>query len=200
MRIAIELNGVLRDTLKKIQEQYEKWYIENPFIEEEEKSDFEYKVISDLTTLNIEEHLTFKDKNDLYDFLYKEHTMEIFGHAGSVEVSSMMDFNDFYLDIRDEHEVLIVSDEIGKSKPASLFFISKFGCLVETVKFYSESTINSMWDSIDVLLTANPKLLLDHPQSKVVIKYGTSYNNDVEVEHSITSLKELKTKIKEIYA
>jgi hypothetical protein len=200
MRIAIELNGVLRDTLKKIQEQYEKWYIENPFIEEEEKSDFEYKVISDLTTLNIEEHLTFKDKNDLYDFLYKEHTMEIFGHAGSVEVSSMMDFNDFYLDIRDEHDVMIISDEIGKSKPASLFFISKFGCLVETVKFYSESTINSMWDSIDVLLTANPKLLLDHPQSKVVIKYGTSYNNDVEVEHSITSLKELKTKIKEIYA
>lgn len=201
MRIAIELNGVLRDTLKKIQEQYEKWYIENPFKEEEEEeSDFEYKVISDLTSLNIKEHLTFKDENDLYDFLYKEHTMEIFGHAGSVEVSSMMDFNDFYLDIRDEHDVLIVSDEIGKSKPASLFFISKFGCLVETVKFYSESTINSMWDSIDVLLTANPKLLLDHPQSKVVIKYDTSYNKDIEVEHSITNLKELKTKIKEIYA
>jgi len=200
MRIAIELNGVLRDTLKKIQEQYEKWYIENPFIEEEEKSDFEYKVISDLTTLNIKGHLSFKDENDLYDFLYKEHTMEIFGHAGSMEVSSMVDFNDFYLDIRDEHDVLIVSDEIGKSKPASLFFISKFGCLVETVKFYSESTINSMWDSIDVLLTANPKLLLDHPQSKIVIKYDTSYNKDVEVEHSITSLKDLKTKIKEIYA
>jgi hypothetical protein len=199
MRIAIELNGVLRDTLKKIQEQYEKWYIENPFREEEE-SEFEYKVISDLTTLNIKEHLTFKDENDLYDFLYKEHTMEIFGHAGSVEVSSMMDFNEFYLDIRDEHDVLIVSDEIGKSKPASLFFISKFGCLVETVKFYSESTINSMWDSIDVLLTANPKLLLEHPQSKIVIKYDTSYNKDVEVEYSITSLKELKTKIKEIYA
>jgi hypothetical protein len=200
MRIAIELNGVLRDTLKKIQEQYEKWYIENPFREEEEESEFEYKVISDLTTLNIKEHLTFKDENDLYDFLYKEHTMEIFGHAGSVEVSSMMDFNDFYLDIRDEHDVLIVSDEIGKSKPASLFFISKFGCLVETVKFYSESTINSMWDSIDVLLTANPKLLLDHPQSKIVIKYDTSYNKDFEVKHSITNLKELKTKIKEIYA
>jgi hypothetical protein len=201
MIIAIELNGVLRDTLKKIQEQYEKWYIENPFREEEEEeSNFEYKVISDLTTLNIKEHLSFKDENDLYDFLYKEHTMEIFGHAGSVESSSMMDFNDFYLDIRDEHDVIIISDEIGKSKPASLFFISKFGCLVETVKFYSESTINSMWDSIDVLLTANPKLLLDHPQSKVVIKYDTSYNKDIEVEHSITSLKELKTKIKEIYA
>jgi len=27
MRIAIELNGVLRDTLKKIQQDYEKWYL-----------------------------------------------------------------------------------------------------------------------------------------------------------------------------
>jgi hypothetical protein len=110
----------------------------------------------------------------------------------------MMDFNDFYLDNRDNHDILIVSDEIGKSKPASLFFISKFGCLVETVKFYSESTINSMWDSIDVLLTANPNLLLNYPKGKIVIKYETSYNKTIEVEHSITKLKELNTKIKEL--
>jgi hypothetical protein len=37
--------------------------------------------------------------------------------------------------MRDNHDILIVSDEIGKSKPASLFFISKFGCLVESVNF-----------------------------------------------------------------
>lgn len=197
MRIAVELNGVLRDTLKKIQQEYEKWYLENPFKEEGEKS--EYEVISDLTTLEISNHLKFKDEDELYTFLYKEHTMEIFGHAGSVETSSMMDFNEFYLDNRDNHDILIVSDEIGKSKPASLFFISKFGCLVETVKFYSESTINSMWDSIDVLLTANPTLLLNYPKGKTVIKYETSYNKTIEVEHSITNLKELNTKIKELH-
>ena len=196
MRIAIELNGVLRDTLKKIQQEYEKWYLENPFKEDNEKS--EYEVISDLTTLEILNHLKFKDEDELYSFLYKEHTMEIFGHAGSVETSSMMDFNEFYLDNRDNHDILIVSDEIGKSKPASLFFISKFGCLVETIKFYSESTINSMWDSIDVLLTANPTLLLNYPKGKIVIKYETSYNKTIEVEHSITKLKELNTKIKEL--
>jgi len=195
MRIGVELNGVLRDTLKKIQQEYEKWYIENPFKEETE---FEYKVISDLTTLKITEHLSFKDEDELYNFLYKEHTMEIFGHAGSVENSSMMDFNDFYLNMRDEHDILIVSDEMGKSKPASLFFISKFGCLVETVKFYSETTINSMWDSIDVLLTANPQLLLNHPEGKIVIKYNTSYNSDINTEHSISKLKEFEDKIKEI--
>ena len=171
MRIGIELNGVLRDTLKKIQQEYEKWYLENPFKEDGEKS--EYEVISDLTKLEIRKHLKFKDDDELYNFLYREHTMEIFGHAGSVETSSMMDFNEFYLDMRDNHEIIIVSDEIGKSKPASLFFISKFGCLVESVKFYSESTINSLWDSIDVLLTANPTLLLNHPDEKKVIKYET---------------------------
>lgn len=195
MRIGIELNGVLRDTLKKIQQEYEKWYIENPFKEETE---FEYKVNSDLTTLNISQHLSFKDEDDVYNFLYKEHTMEIFGHAGSVETSSMMDFNDFYLNMRDEHDILIVSDEMGKSKPASLFFISKFGCLVETVKFYSESTINSLWDSVDILLTANPQLLLNHPEGKVVIKYDTTYNSDIKTKYSISKLKELEEKIKEI--
>ena len=195
MRIGIELNGVLRDTLKKIQQEYEKWYIENPFKEETE---FEHKVISDLTTLNISEHLAFKDEDDVYDFLYKEHTMEIFGHAGSVETSSMMDFNDFYLNMRDEHDILVVSDEMGKSKPASLFFISKFGCLVETVKFYSESTIKSLWDSVDILLTANPQLLLNHPEGKVVVKYDTTYNSDIKTKYSISKLKELEEKIKEI--
>ena len=198
MRIGIELNGVLRDTLKKIQQEYEKWYIENPFKEEGEEG-FEYQVISDLTTLNIMTHLKFKNEDELYDFLYKEHTMEIFGHSGSVEISSMADFNEFYLDIRDNHDVLIVSDEMGKSKPASLFFISKFGCLVETIKFYSESTINLMWDSIDVLLTANPKLLLDHPEGKTIIKFNTIYNSEINIEHSISSIKELKSKIEKIY-
>jgi hypothetical protein len=195
MKIGIELNGVLRDTLRKIQQEYEKWYIENPFKEETE---FEYKVISDLTTLNISEHLAFKDEDDVYNFLYKEHTMEIFGHAGSVETSTMMDFNDFYLNMRDEHDILVVSDEMGKSKPASLFFISKFGCLVETVKFYSESTINSLWDSVDILLTANPQLLLNHPEGKVVVKYDTTYNSDIKTKYSISKLKELEEKIKEI--
>lgn len=197
MKIGIEINGVLRDTLKKISEVYEKWYIENPFKEEEE---FKYEIISELASLDISKHLKFKDEDEIYNFLYKEYTMEIFGHAGSVEYSGMNDLNDFYLDMRDNHDIVVVSDEIGKSKPASLFFLSKFGCLIENVKFYSESTINSLWSSVDVLLTANPNLLLNHPDSVVVIKYETFYNQDVESKHSIKTIKELKQKIEEIYA
>ena len=198
MRIGIEINGVLRDTLKKIQQEYEKWYLNNPFRDENEEDDFKYEVLSELTTLNISNHLKFRSEDELYDFLYKEHTMEIFGHAGSVEPSGLVELNEFYLDMRESHDIIVVSDEIGKSKPASLFFISKFGCLVETVKFYSESTVNSLWDSIDILLTANPKLLLNYPKNKMVIKFNTIYNEDIESDFNISSLKELKTKIQEI--
>jgi hypothetical protein len=198
MRIGIEINGVLRDTLKKIQQEYEKWYINNPFKDETEEDTFEYEVQSDLTSLDILKHLKFKNEDELYDFLYKEHTMEIFGHAGSVEPSGLLELNEFYLDMRENHDIIVVSDEIGKSKPASLFFISKFGCLVESVRFYSESTINLLWDSVDILLTANPKLLLNHPENKTVIKFNTIYNKDVDSDFDISSIKELKTKIQEI--
>ena len=203
MRIGIEINGVLRDTLKKIQQEYEKWYLnenwkEMEFIEDEK--DIKRKVISDVTSLDLKKHLEFKNEDEIYDFLYDEHTMEIFGHASSVEYSGMNDLNDFYVDMRDNHEIIIVSDEIGKSKPASLFFLAKFGCLLEQVKFYSESTINSLWESVDILLTANPNLLLNHPDNKVVIKYDTLYNSDIKSENSISTLKELKTKIENLNA
>ena len=192
MRVGVEINNVLRDTLSKIEQVYEKWYIENPFLGE---TDFKYEIISPVTTLNLISHLKFPDEDQLYSFLYKEYTMEIFGHAGSVEYTGMNDLNDFYLDMRDEHEILIVSDEIGKSKPATLFFLSKFGCLIENIKFYSETTKKHMWDSIDILLTANPDLLLNIPEKKVVIKYETSYNQDVISDHQIKRLKQLKEKI-----
>lgn len=196
MRIGIEINGVLRDTLKKIQQEYEKWYIDNPFKEE---SEFKYEVKSDLTSLVISDHLAFQNEDEVYDFVYNEHTMEIFGHSPSTEINSMNLFNEFYLEMRDDHEIIIVSNEMGKSKPASLFFLSKFGCLVESVKFYSESTINNLWESIDILLTANPNLLLNYPETKYVIKYETPYNSEIYSEHTISSLKELKNKILEIY-
>jgi hypothetical protein len=124
--------------------------------------------------------------------------MEIFGHAGSVEYNGMNDLNEFYIDHRDNHDIWIVSDEIGKSKPASLFFLSKFGCLVENYKFYSETTNDSMWSTLDCLVTANPKLLLNAPTDKTLIKFKTSYNSHIHVTHEVESIKDLKQKISEI--
>lgn len=199
MRIGIEMNGVLRDTILKFRQLYEKFNIDlAPELEEGNEPVFKYEVIEPIDSLDLMKHFTFPSKDEFYSFMYEEHPMEIFGHSPSVEMSTMNDLNEFYYDMRDNHDILIVSDEIGKSKPASLFFLSKFGSLIEKVKFYSESTIDSMWDEVDVLLTANPNLLLNCPKDKKVIKFETEYNKQVDSELTITTLKELKNKLEEI--
>jgi len=197
VRIGIEINGVLRDTLGKIEQTYEKFFLTSTEGIEED-GEFKYDKISDLSTLDISKHLKFKSDEELYEFLYEEFPMEIFGHAQSSEYTTFNDLNDIYLDYRDKFDFLIVSDEIGKSKPASLFFLSKFGCLLEKIKFYSNLTIDGMWDEVDVLITSNPELLLNHPEGKKIIKYQTIYNENIEIDDVITNLKELTDKIKKL--
>jgi hypothetical protein len=199
MRIGIEMNGVLRDTILKFRQLYEKFNIDLiPELEEGEEPVFKYEVIEPIDSLDLLNHFTFPSKDEFYSFMYEEHPMEIFGHSPSVEMSTMNDLNEFYYEMRDNHDISIVSDEIGKSKPASLFFISKFGCLLEKVKFYSNQTIKSMWDEVDVLLTANPDLLLNYPQNKIVVKYETEYNKHVSSPYTISSLKEFDLMLENI--
>jgi hypothetical protein len=197
MRIAIEINGVLRNTLDKIEQTYQKFMIDKTEgIEDEESIHREIK--SPIDSLELLNHFVFENNEELYSFLYEDFPMEIFGHAQSTEYSTFNDLNELYVDLRDNHELLIVSDEIGRSKPASLFFLSKFGCQLEKVKFYSNLTINSMWDEIDVLLTSNPALLLEHPTDKILIKYQTEYNKHIESKHSITNLKDFEFELTKI--
>lgn len=198
MRIGIEINGVLRNTLGKIEQTYEKFFLTK--VEGIDDVDFEYGKISDLTSLNISEHLKFKDESELYEFIYEEFPMEIFGHAQSTEYSTFNDLNEIYVNLRDDYDFLIVSDEMGKSKPSSLFFLSKFGCLLEKIKFYSNITLDSMWDEVDVLVTSNPDLIKDCPDDKIVIKYETEYNKNIMSQHTIYSIKELENKLKNLKA
>jgi hypothetical protein len=196
LRIGIEINGVLRNTLGKIEQVYDKFYLTST--EGIDSTEFNYGKISELTTLEIRNHLNFESDNELFEFLYEEFPMEIFGHAQSTEYTTFNDLNDIYLKYRNEFDFLIVSDEIGKSKPASLFFLSKFGCLLEKIKFYSNLTIDNMWDEVDVLITSNPNLLLNHPKNKKVIKYETTYNKEIKVDDVITNLNELSLKIEKL--
>jgi hypothetical protein len=135
MRIGIELNGVLRDTISKMTQVYEKHMVEEmadeiiktyeTTVDSEDyiemsfnEVDFVYEIKSPVTSLNLMEHFSFKDKDELYNFLYEEFPMQIFGHAPSTELTSFNDLNDIYYKLRDNHDLMIVSDEIGRSKPA----------------------------------------------------------------------------------
>jgi hypothetical protein len=196
-RIGFDVNGVLRDTIGKITQTYEKFYLlKTDGIEDDDT--FEYEMNLPVVSLELKDHFKFKDDNDLYSFLYEEFAMEIFGHAQSSEYSTFNDLQQIYLNYREDNDLIIVSDEIGKSKPATLFFLSKFICQLEKIKFYSNVTINSMWDEIDVLLTSNPALLLNKPSDKIIVKYETEYNKEIESENTIKTLKEFDDKLKEL--
>jgi hypothetical protein len=203
-KIGIEVNGVLRNTLGKIQQTYEKFLIENNSTEKTyildesgntesiiQEEEFEYEVLGNIDSLNLLNHFKFKSDDELYEFLYQEFAMQIFGHAESSEMHTFHTLNDIYLKYRSTNDIVIISDEIGKSKPATLFFLSKFGCQIEKIKFYSDTTKNSIWDEVDVLVSANPSLIEDHPENKVVIKFNTQYNKTNKSEHEISSLNEL---------
>jgi len=203
-KIGIEVNGVLRNTLGKIRQIYEKFMIENNSEEKTfmldssgntesivQNEPFEYKLLKNVNSLNLMSHFAFKSEDELYNFLYQEFTMQIFGHAESTEMHTFHTLNDVYLKYRNNNDFLILSDEIGKSKPATLFFLSKFGCQLEKVKFYSDTTKNSIWDEVDILVTSNPNLIDEHPLDKVIIKFKTDYNKKNKSKHEISSLSKL---------
>lgn len=211
-RIGIEINGVLRDTIGKFTQVYEKHMIEESddgnktyeidlsgnTEENTVENNFEYKIINEVTSLELMSHFAFKDSDELYSFMYEDFVMQIFGHAGSTETFTFNELNDFYINFRDDYEIIIVSDEMGRSKPASLFFLSKFGCLVENIKFYSNSTLQNMWDGLDILVSANPKLIENAPKNKTIVKYETPYNKNVKCEYEIDELKKLNEIIKNL--
>jgi hypothetical protein len=216
MRIGIEVNGVLRDTIEKFKQVYEKHMIDENLdesyvspstfeIDENGNTDtlvpqenFKYEIISDVTTLNLDEHFSFRSKEEYFSFIYEEFPMHIFGHAPSTEMTTFNDFNDFYTLFRDDNEITIISDEMGKSKPATLFFLSKFGCLVENIIFYNTVTKDKVLSSFDLIVTSNPDIIINYSDKLTVIKYDAVYNKQVKSEITINSLKELSEKVKEI--
>jgi hypothetical protein len=215
MRIGIDVNGVLRDTIGKFEQLYTKHLVEkndeeflnatyrldlngNPILIENKIDDFDYKKISEVTTLKLDDHFTFKNEDELFSFIYEEYANELFGHTPTTQMTTFNTLNDFYHENRDNNELLIVSNEIGKSKPSTLFFLSKFGCLLEKVVFFSEVTKDDMWKQVDILLTANPSLLLEKHDDKIVIKFETTYNKHIDSEYTILSLSELSQIINKI--
>jgi hypothetical protein len=213
MRIAIDLNGVLRDTFGKFTQLYQKHMIDeyqDQFTNETYKLDqsgdteietiteFKYETNLPINTYNLQNHFKFQNEEEFYSFMYEEFPMQIFGHAGSTELSTLNDLNEIYLEYRDKNDFYIISNEIGKSKPASLFFLSKFGCLIERIFFYSNSTINDMWNEINVLLTSNPELLLNHPEDVIVVKYETEYNKNISSNYTIKKIKDFSQLLKQL--
>ena len=89
MRFGIEINGVLRNTLGKIEQTYQKFYIDKTEGIEDEDS-FEYKITTPINSLELKNHFEFQSDEEVYSFLYEEFPMEIFGHLANSSASSLV--------------------------------------------------------------------------------------------------------------
>jgi len=175
-KISISLNEVLRDFLGQFSYTYDK-YIGDSNVKE-----------GDVTHFNLIEFFKFDDIKKFNTFLYMEAPLEIFGHADQVSDGLMNHFNNFIMDMKDdgEHEVEIVSREVDKSIPSTLFFLSKTGCRIENIRFVDDYI--KKWDNTDILITANPKALEAKPSGKISIKVKASYNKDIQADYEIDSI------------
>jgi hypothetical protein len=190
MKIAFEVNGVLRNTFGKAEEVYQKFFIDD-YVAEEGEEEFEYKLNLPITSTTLSSHFVFQDEERLMEFFYVDFPMNIFGHSQSTENSTFHDLNDIYKDLRDDHELVIISNEIEKSKPATLFFLSKFGCMFEKIVFYNQYTEDEVLSEFDLIISAQPQILEKEHNYKTV-KYKTTYNEEVVSDFEIETLKEFK--------
>ena len=122
--------------------------------------------------------------------MYDEVSLEIFGHGDQKYDNLMTKFNMFLMDIKDEeeHEIEIVSREIHRSIPSTLFFLSKLSCRAENIRFVQE--YEDYWKGIDVLITTCPKALEAKPDGKLSIKVNTAYNVDSKSDFELDSILE----------
>lgn len=193
MKIGIEINGVLRDTIGKIKSTYEKFLISS-----NEEDGFNYNITEPIDSLDLKKHFSFVDDEEYFNFLYEDFPMEIFGHSMSSEMNTFIYLNELYLNNRDFHEIYIISDEIGKSKPASLFFLAKFGCLIENYIFYNEKNKSEIISSFDIIITSNPNIIIDYSDKINIIKFITNYNKQISSNIEISSINDLDEVIKNV--
>ena len=101
MKISVNINGVLRNVLLKFQQVYEKY----------EDRD----VKSDVITPNLMEYTHFDDEEKLYNFLYQEAPMEIFGQAKETFISVVALVSAFvggdYLDTIETQHTHVITEE-----------------------------------------------------------------------------------------
>lgn len=176
MKIGITINEVLRNYIGQLAYMYEK-YIDDIDITEK-----------DVTNFNLIEFFKFDTIDKLNSFIYLEAPLEIFGHAGQMSDGLMNHFNNFISEMIDdgEHEIELVSREVEKSIPSTYFFLSKTNCRANKLRFVT--THAEKWDTLDILITANPRALESKPSGKISVKVNAPYNKDIVADYEIDSI------------
>ena len=185
MKIAIDINDVLRDYSRQFRVQYQKSI--DPYFDIDDE---------DITTLNFNEIFPFENKDDYNKFKYIDNVFEIYGRAEPVDKMLPYRFNDWLqnymrdFDEEDIPEIMLISPfEANLSIQATHLFLTTFCSRVREILFPVDS--RSVWDKCDIIITANPIYMTDIPEGKTVIKINKPYNKDIETKYSFNSMMDL---------
>ena len=214
MKIGISVNGVLRDFFGRIETTHTKyfnpedgqevqvkdydlekwlWFPKEEIVRKEMEFNPNFDVKEFLANENSDNQLVevMDDEITVEDFVYDKCCLEIFGYANEIIDGAVQSINDLELHLKmigKEHEIIITSREAGRSVPATLFFLSKTGCMIQNVKFTMGTT--DCWQFVDVMITDHPEILNSKPEGKKVIKIEKPFNQDISADYTVKSVKE----------
>jgi len=189
MEIFISIDGVIRNTIQKFDYHYKDAYLDSEF---ENVEEFQYGVTEPIENDNLLNSYKFQSKEELEYFLFIEYPIEIFGHAGLSYSTTFTDLNKMIYDNQEHNITLVGLDELGKSKPATLFFLSKNGFLGNNIKFIKKSDIEKEWNKCDLWITDNKSIIDNCPENKIVYKFNTTYNQHFTNSREISKLTEIQ--------
>ena len=127
-RVAIDIEGVLRDTFEKIEQIYQKFFIDELELVDE---DFKFEIYKPYNTSNYKNHFNFKNDEEYYNFMYNEFAMQIFGHAPSTEMSTFHILNEIYREYFCEVEFLLGDSSKAQQKLGWTFEYDTLDKLIE---------------------------------------------------------------------
>ena len=189
MEIYISIDGVLRNLIQKFNYHYNDAYLQSEY---ENESNFEYNIVYPIQNDNLLNSYKFQSIDEFEFFTYIEYPIEIFGHAGVSYPTSISDLNKIIFDNPNHNITVVGVDEVGKSKPATLFFLSKNGFLGNNIKFIKSADIEKEWEKCDLWVTDSKKVIDLKPEEKTAIKFQTTYNQFFTNEKEITKLTEIE--------
>jgi hypothetical protein len=185
MEIYLSIDGVLRNTIQKFDYHYKNSYLESDL---EDGNSFEYGILDNVYNDSLFNYYRFQSKEEFDYFLYVEFPIEIFGHAGLSYNTTFTDLHKVMFENSEHNFTLVGLNELGKSKPATLFFLSKNGFLGNNIKFITSDKINENWEKCDIWLTDNKEIIDACPNDKTVIKFNTDYNKNFTNNKEINKL------------
>lgn len=138
-----------------------------------------------ITSNDLLQHIPFNNIDDMNDFIFSEFPLEIFGYSKEFESGSIVAFNYWLQELPKNVEVVLISNETSKTKPATLFFLSKTGFEGDNIKFISDSI--DIWNLCDILITGG-EIKNSTPDNKKMIIIEREYNKNLTGDMKFSSI------------